>query len=233
MSHQHENKPDTGFTLIELLIVVAIIAIIAAVAIPNLISSRLTANESSAISTLRLIVSAQSQAQSRGAVDSDVDGQGESLYLGELSGTVNLRGLGAPLDPAIVSVSLGQVANSAVNKSGYFFSLFLPDPAGAGVPEDPNGGKGAPGAIGADLAEVFWVCYAWPAANGSSGRRAFAVNQSGDILQTDNSVQAYAGTGTPPAADGAYSSAGDLTVPFSVAGVPAPAQDGGTWITVN
>ncbi|MFH0945884.1 MAG: prepilin-type N-terminal cleavage/methylation domain-containing protein [Planctomycetota bacterium] len=226
------NSPR-GFTLIELLIVVAIIAIIAAVAIPNLLSSRLTANESSAISTLRTIVSAQAQAQSRSSCDNDGDGQGESLYLAELSGTVNLRGMGVSLDPAVVSVSLGRVANSAVNKAGYFFAMFLPDPAGTGVPEDPNGGKAAPGAIGADLAEVFWACYAWPANNGSSGRRAFLVNQSGDLLQTDNSVQAYAGSAAAPAADAAYSAAGDMTAPVSLGGAPAPAQDGGTWITVN
>ena len=48
------NK-QKGFSLIELLIVVAIILIIAAIAIPNLIRSKMAANEASAVATLRTI----------------------------------------------------------------------------------------------------------------------------------------------------------------------------------
>jgi len=47
-----------GFTLVEIMIVVAIIALLAAIAIPNLLRARLTANESSAISSLRTMSSA-------------------------------------------------------------------------------------------------------------------------------------------------------------------------------
>lgn len=73
------KRRQKGFSLIELLIVVAIILIIAAIAIPNLIAARMSANEASAVQSLRTIQSAET------AYATTFPLTGYSLTLGNLS----------------------------------------------------------------------------------------------------------------------------------------------------
>ena len=76
-----------GFTLIELMIVIAIIAIIAAIAIPNLLESRVTANEAAASASLKSgVFPGQVQFQGGGYLDRDADNVGEYGTVGMLTG---------------------------------------------------------------------------------------------------------------------------------------------------
>jgi prepilin-type N-terminal cleavage/methylation domain-containing protein len=216
-----------GFTLIELMIVVAIIAIIAAIAIPRLMSARLSANEAAAISTLRSVATAQAQIQSSGAIDTDADGAGEYAYFGELSGQrpVRISAAGVPaagaagvdnLNPAILSSAFGNVTGSRVQRQGYMFQMWLPAATVGGVvgavAEDATGGKAAAPFPNSNNSEILWCCYAWPADDHKTGNRAFFTSHEGELLQCQNrSATPYDGTVKTPAFDEAFSTAGDMS----------------------
>jgi prepilin-type N-terminal cleavage/methylation domain-containing protein len=223
-------KKNEGFTLIELMIVIAIIAIIAAIAIPNLLSARLSANESNAISTLRNMVTSQAQFQSSANMDEDQDGTGEYGSLGEMSGLSDLIrngvGIAAPLNPPILPATFQTIdANGFATKSGYLFVVYLPNAAAAGVKDIANGGPAA--TIDPDNSEAMWCCYAWPIDLGTTGNRAFFVNQRGEILQTKMDTLTYNGTASFPAAAAAYTVANDMSSPVALP--PLAAIDGNAW----
>ena len=97
-----KRAANRGFTLIELIVVVSVLALIAVIAIPNYLDSKLQANEVAAIDALRLVAQAQTQFQARAIVDRDGDGIGEFGGFMELSGMRGPRvASGAPVPPPL------------------------------------------------------------------------------------------------------------------------------------
>jgi prepilin-type N-terminal cleavage/methylation domain-containing protein len=153
------NKRQKGFSLIELLIVVAIILIIAAIAIPNLLRSRMAANEASAVGSIRTINTAAISYNSS-------YGNGFPVTLAQVGTTGS----------AVVSCDNSEYLDTVLTlglKSGYSFNIITGGaPLAAAVV-----GCTTPGST------VGYGAEAHPTGKGTTGQRSFCSDASGVIRQ--------------------------------------------------
>jgi len=166
------DRKQKGFSLIELLIVVAIILIIAAIAIPNLLRARMAANEASAVGSVRTInTSAVTYSSTWG-----VQFPASMAAMAGAPGGVAVCGASLLIDPLLAGATAAATA-----KSGYWFTYV---------------GATATPAIGGCTGFQTYTVVGRPANVGQSGQRGFFSDQSGVIrYTTDGSAPTIA---SPP-----------------------------------
>jgi prepilin-type N-terminal cleavage/methylation domain-containing protein len=153
---------NAGFTLVELLMVVGIIAIISALATPNLLRARLVANEASAITSMRAINSAESAYSAVCAFG------GYAVAIEDLAKS--------PSGSTSAFISPDLSANN-VEKSGYLVNVGVGVSNTVITPSANTCNAAANDAVSSYFAEAH------PAAIGVSGQRSFGTDQRGGIFQ--------------------------------------------------
>jgi prepilin-type N-terminal cleavage/methylation domain-containing protein len=193
-----------GFTLIELMIVIAIIAIIAAIAIPNLLESRITANEANAATSLKSgIFPGQTQFQAGGYIDIDGDGLGTfAPHVAAMGGGVGAGtalNLGPTKSLTLLDPKYGNQQGTTSHQSVTFTSLpigAITAPTGAArvgaydyYMHTVTTADTAPSSTNEDSAETYFGATTIPVKNdGSEARRAFGMNAAGSIFQTKQTL---------------------------------------------
>jgi len=206
--------------------VIALIAILAAFAIPSLLGARLTADEAGAIGTLRAVAAAQASFRSDRRVNRNNNEEGEYGYFAEMSQRIPPRAAASTVPHPYLPGAFRTVSGGVVTRSGYVFRMVLPGPGGLPAPETNLGGEDPMMPVEDMMSESLWVCYAWPAVNHSTGDRVFVITNDGDILWQDNTTTLYSGLTTPCPPDAAFTAPNDVTSKLAVRIV---GNDGATW----